>query len=86
MNISLMSHYYLINPLLHFVTPEVCLISSENLRFSASGGPLGGPPKSPSELVFEFRWGVRGTPRGPPDAEYRRFSELTCDSENEVSG
>merc|ERR1711905_50734 len=27
------------------------LISSENLRFSASGGPFGGPPEPPSELV-----------------------------------
>ena len=27
------------------------LICSENLRFSASGGPLGGPPEPPSELV-----------------------------------
>ena len=32
------------NPLLHFVKPEVDLISSENLRFSTSQAPLGGPP------------------------------------------
>ena len=54
------------NPLLHFVKPEVDLISSENLRFSASEGPLGGPPKSPSELVLEFRRRVRGNPEGSP--------------------
>ena len=40
-----------IGPLLQFVKPAVRLISSENLRFSASGGPLGGPPEPPSELV-----------------------------------
>ena len=54
------------NPLLHFVQPEGRLISSENLRFSASGGPLGGPPEPPSEIPAPIRWGV-WTPRGPPD-------------------
>ena len=39
------------NPLLHFVQTAGRLISCENLRFSASGGPFGGPPEPPSELV-----------------------------------
>ena len=51
-----------INLLLHIVKPAVRLISSKNLRFSASEGPLGGPPEPSSELVLEFRWGVREDP------------------------
>ena len=59
--ISYMLDTNIINPLLHFVQPAGRLISSENLRFSASGGPLGGPPEPPSELVLEFAGRFGGT-------------------------
>ena len=66
----------IINPLLHFVKPAVRFISSKNLRFSASGGPLGGLPEPHSELVFEFRSGVREDPRGVPLMPKTEVSEL----------
>ena len=40
-----------------------------SLMFSASGGPLGGPPEPSSELVLEFRWAVQEDPGGSPDAK-----------------
>ena len=67
-----MSHEYLINPLLHFITPEVRLISSETFGFRHQGDPWGAP-RIPQRI------GVRILLGGS-----FRFSELTCDSENEV--
>ena len=42
------SHYILF---ITFTSFSEIQVSSEYLRFSASGGPLGGPPEPPSELV-----------------------------------
>ena len=50
------------NPLLHFVMSAVCLVSSENLRFSASGGPLGVPQKPPANFCSNFAGGFVRTP------------------------
>ena len=59
-------------PFRHFVKPEIHLISSENRRFSASGGPLG--VQTPHRIGAGISLGGSGgPPRGPPDAENRRF-------------
>ena len=58
------------NPLLHFQNDK---LAPKTFGFQHQGDP-------------NFAGGFGGTPRGPPDAENRRFSELTCDSENEVKG
>ena len=49
------------NPLLHFVKPEIHLISSDNLRFSASRGPLG-VRTPPANWCSNLAGGFGGTP------------------------
>ena len=80
-----MSHEYLINiSLTHYfiLSPQkYAWLAPKTFGFRHQGDPSGVPPNPPANCCSTLV-----VSRGPSDAEYRRFSELTCTSENEVKG
>ena len=68
-----------LNPLLHFQNYK---LAPKTFGFRHQGDPSGAPPNPPANWCSNFAGGFGG----PPDAENRRYSELTCNSENEVKG
>ena len=73
----------LINPLLHFQKHKLAPKTFGFRQQVDLSGSLRTPQRN---WITNSLGGSGGPPRGPPDAENRRFSELTCISENEVKG